>query len=279
MFKKAVAFGLTVSLFLAGTFITISPVETQAQTIKRSAVGDPVFVLDHNDKEKGYVTIQADYDVTEGYKVIVTRGDQKYLYDYYDIQQNYPLQMGDGKYHIGLYKPLGGNKYTVSKQWNIDVVIEKENNIYLISNSLINWYEESAVAIEAQKIVKSLKTDREKAIAIYNYILNNFKYDHKKIAGLQAGYTPDTDLVLEEKQGICYDFSALYAVMLRSVDIPAKLVMGKTSYVKEYHSWNEVYLDGKWVTIDTSYDSQAKAAKVKYSMEKPTSRYEMEKEY
>ncbi len=43
--------------------------------------------------------------------------------------------------------------------------------------------------------------------------------------------------------------------MLRSIDIPTKLVMGYKNDIEKYHAWNEVYLDGKWINLDTTYDS------------------------
>jgi len=34
--------------------------------------------------------------------------------------------------------------------------------------------------------------------------------------------------------------------MLRSVGVPAKMVKGYTTNFKEYHAWNEVYVNDKW---------------------------------
>jgi transglutaminase-like putative cysteine protease len=78
---------------------------------------------------------------------------------------------------------------------------------------------------------------------------------------------------------MCYDFSSLFASMLRSVNIPAKLVKGYGSKVEGYHAWNEVYLDGKWQTVDTSFDAQMAQNKQSFSMYKDSSKYDKVSEF
>jgi transglutaminase-like putative cysteine protease len=102
-----------------------------------------------------------------------------------------------------------------------------------------------------------MKTDGEKAAAIYNYIVKNYKYDYSKANKIDSSYIPGLEAFYNNGEGVCYDFAASYAAMLRSVDIPAKLLTGYKNDVNFYHSWNQVYLkeSSKWVTIDTTYDS------------------------
>ena len=62
---------------------------------------------------------------------------------------------------------------------------------------------------------------------------------------MPKGYIPNPDSTLEEGAGICYDFAALTASMLRSANIHAKLVKGYSTYTPVYHAWNEVLIDGE----------------------------------
>ena len=50
---------------------------------------------------------------------------------------------------------------------------------------------------------------------------------------------PDIDAVLAEKKGICFDYAALMAAMLRSQGVPTKLVTGYTG--SSYHAWISTY--------------------------------------
>lgn len=70
--------------------------------------------------------------------------------------------------------------------------------------------------------------------------------------------------------------------MLRSVDIPTKLLMGyhKNDW-KIYHSWNQVWLSEKecWITIDSTYDAVATQNKKHTEMIKNESDYILKKVY
>jgi len=79
----------------------------------------------------------------------------------------------------------------------------------------------------------------EKVETIYNYVTTNIKYDYEKAATVQSGYLPDLDHVLKVKKGICFDYAALMTGMLRSQNIPCKLVVGYAN--TEYHAWISVY--------------------------------------
>ena len=105
-------------------------------------------------------------------------------------------------------------------------------------------------------------------LPIYEYIVSNFTYDYGKISTLDTTYVPNIDNIFSSGKGICYDFSSVFAAMLRSRGIPAKLVKGYTTNVKGYHAWNEVYdsRTGEWIVIDTTYDAENKAAGRAYSM-------------
>ena len=83
--------------------------------------------------------------------------------------------------------------------------------------------------------------------AVYNYVVKNLTYDTAKASyrtvrlssqcGSGAG---------PAKKGICFDYAALMTAMLRSQDIPTKLVVGYTGNL--YHAWINVYLEGQgWV--------------------------------
>ena len=75
---------------------------------------------------------------------------------------------------------------------------------------------------------------------------------------------------MAEKKGICFDYAALMASMLRSQGVPVKLVVGYTSQ-GVYHAWINVwseeggwvegmiYFDGKiWKLMDPTYASSGK---------------------
>ena len=63
-------------------------------------------------------------------------------------------------------------------------------------------------------------------------------------------------VVLAQKKGICFDYAALMTAMLRSQDIPTKLVVGYTGNL--YHAWINVYLEGQgWVDNVIYFDGNS----------------------
>ena len=72
---------------------------------------------------------------------------------------------------------------------------------------------------------------------------------------MPKGYLPDVDAVLKKGMGICLDYAAVYASMLRSQGIAAQLVIGYAD--KSYHAWNLVWLDGAWTCVDLTAQSTA----------------------
>ena len=186
--------------------------------------------------------------------------------------------MGSGEYTISLLGSNDGRRFRLLSEETINVTLE-ENVVFLSTSQTVSWNTESEAAILARELTKDAKSDREKFEAIHNYVINNISYDYAKVTSLPKGYIPNADLTLADGNGICYDFAALTASMLRSVDVPAKLVKGYSSYTSVYHAWNEVLIDGEWIVVDASTDSIFVAHNVSVIVEKDTSDYLASKVY
>jgi transglutaminase-like putative cysteine protease len=212
------------------------------------------------------------------FKAIVGKGDVEYIYNLKSGIETLPLQMGSGKYSVTILGSNDGRRYRKLSEETINVTL-KDNAVYLSASQTVNWNDESQVAILAKDITKDAKTDREKLEIIHTYVVNNVRYDYQKANSLPKGYIPNADSTLAEGFGICYDFAAITASMLRSVDVPTKLVKGYSSYTPVYHAWNEVLIDGEWVVVDASTDSIYLDYNVAYSLEKDTADYVNSKVY
>lgn len=66
---------------------------------------------------------------------------------------------------------------------------------------------------------------------------------------------PDVDETLSSGKGICFDYAALMAAMLRSQRIPTKLQVGYAG--EAYHAWISCYVDEiGWVDNIISFDGK-----------------------
>ena len=67
------------------------------------------------------------------------------------------------------------------------------------------------------------------------------------------------DVILQEKKGICFDYAALMATMLRSQNIPAKMEIGYANMEEGavYHAWLSVYIkDIGWIDDLIEFDGK-----------------------
>lgn len=217
-------------------------------------------------------------------KARVQLGESLYDYDLFgrDNFEYFPLQMGNGDYKIYIYENISGTKYKVAKSQYLKTDIKDPMSVYLASVQTVNWNTDMAAIKKARELTKGLTTDKEKIKAIYGYVVKNISYDYDKINKIDSTYVPNVDQILKDGKGICYDYAALLAAMLRSQNIPTKLIKGYSTLVKGYHAWNEIYLtdEKRWMTVDATYDSvlKAKAGKTA-AMEKKASQYNGSKEY
>lgn len=250
-----------------------------------TASASSVFAADYfntNDISSGVIHVT--YDGGGKTKVMIQKGDKKYTYDINSsgVAESYPLQLGDGTYKVSLLANTSGNSYKLISSKNIDVKITNPNSVFLTSVQNVNWNVDSKAVEKAVELTKDVADLEKKAKILWTYMVKNNAYDYNKLSKLSSGYVPVIDQTLAEKKGICYDFSSLYAAMLRSQGTPAKLVKGYApKNASGYHAWNEVYdeAQGKWVVIDTTYDLQVIVKNPKVSMTKDAKDFNKVYEY
>lgn len=232
--------------------------------------------------DQGIISIKySTADTSKKAKVLIQFGDEKYQYNIKNGNSyvNFPLQLGNGTYTIGVYEQIEGTKYSQVTSTTVNLMLDDNSKVFLISNQLINWGEKMNTVTLAKELTKNKKTDNDKIEVLYQYMCQQFSYDYVKMKNLEYDYIPVIDDVLKKKLGICYDYSAVFASMLRSQGIKCKLIMGYTKNVKEYHAWNDVDVNEKWVVVDTTFDSQMYTNKVQYKFEKTRADYQQSYEY
>ncbi len=201
--------------------------------------------------------------------------------------EDFPLQLGSGEYTARIMRNVGGNEYSISESKTFAVALKDETCVYLNSVQNIKWNYGMAPIKGVKRIVAgSLENCRGGDLRyrccedIYRYIIANIKYDPDKVYDVMYDYLPDIEQTYADKKGICYDYASLFAAMLRSINIPAKLVKGYTAYNPgEYHAWNEVYLHGEWMTIDVTRDASLLASGEPFEMIKDCKDYTKVYEY
>ena len=203
-------------------------------------------VIDYSNQQDGYIMAQYVEQTDLKIKLLITVPDETlYTYELHPGSgfEVFPLSGGDGTYEIGVWKQIEGSRYSMVLMTKIDVALVNEFAPFLCPNQYVNFTRDSAVVRKAAELTAGDDGVMEKVENIYLYVINNVVYDTEMaemvMSGGQSGYLPDVDRILERGKGICFDYAALMASMLRSQSIPTKLVIGYTEEVR--HAWISVY--------------------------------------
>ena len=203
--------------------------------------------IDYSNTQDGYVMVKYGKQTKKKIKVQV-RGP-KDIYTYHvrpKVWEVFPLTDGNGTYQILLLENVSGSKYAVVENLSCEVALTDEFAPFLRSNQYVNFADAPKTVKKAAALTKNAGNPLTKVEKIYNYVVTKFTYDKKKAQTVKSGYLPDLDSVLEAKMGICFDYAAIMAGMLRSQGIPCKLVVGYAG--EAYHAWISVYVEGEgWI--------------------------------
>lgn len=237
--------------------------------------------IDKTMVDQGAIRINYDVKTKIKTKLQIAKGEEKYTYTLTPGTngETFPLQLGNGEYAVSLLEQLKGTTYRLVHKDTVKLQLKDEKQVFLHSTQNVNWEPDGRAAKIANELIQDAVGTEEKVQIIYDYVTSTIKYDDSLAFSATSSYLPDLDRTLTRKKDICYGFSSLFAAMLRSVGIPAKLVMGTSDYVSTYHAWNEVYANGRWITIDTTADAGWKGTTTAYTMIKDPAKYKAEKIY
>lgn len=229
------------------------PRDSTPKVLTPSADGVTVYQndfasIDASNTSQGYVMVK--YNGTnEKVKLRITCPDQScytYLISDRGAYDTFPLTAGNGSYALQVLENVAGDTYTVSLAQSINVNIEDEFLPFLYPNQYVNFHTDSKAVSKGSDLAKDTYSDLDVVQNIYNYVIKNISYDTEKAQNVSYGYVPDIDDTLSSKKGICFDYAALMASMLRSQNIPTKLEVGYSG--DAYHAWISTYIDDKgWV--------------------------------
>lgn len=214
--------------------------------------------VDASNLGDGYVMIKSEAN-DKGLKVNIEAEEGSYYYNLYDDGNyiTYPLQMGSGEYTVKIYENVAGDTYASIASWTFLVEMEDKKSVFLYPSQYVDYTSDSAVVVKAAELCKGLDTAEEKVKALYKFVAAKVQYDHAKAKTVKRGYLPSPDDTLQTLTGICMDYAALLAALLRSQGIPASLVIGDVLPEGYLHAWNRAYVNGTWVHMDATLDAQA----------------------
>ena len=239
-----------------------------------STASNKKAVIDYSNSSSGYVMICYAKATSLKLKVQIA-GPSGVTYTYNlngsGDYEAFPLSDGNGRYKISVYENISRDSYALANSASLDVSLISEYAPFLLPNQYVNYGPDSAVVVKARELTQGISDTLDKVTAIYNFVVHTFTYDYQLAATVASGYVPDVDAVLAKGSGICFDYAAVITAMLRSQNIPTKLVVGYSGSI--YHAWistwsaeqgwinGVIYFDGvTWKLLDPTFASSQKTS-------------------
>lgn len=181
------------------------------------------------------------------------------IYDYIFLIKN-----SDGNWEIEKSPVYENNIEKYEKPKSKSAALAETNDICCFNETISEL---------ATSITQNINTDYGKALAIHDWVSKNIYYDSDSIDGISNNAHYIATDVLASRRAVCLGYANLYAALCRSVGIPCNVVVGyalgvgsgetewnetNTASTEANHAWNEVYLDNRWVIVDTTWNSQNK---------------------
>ena len=224
------------------------------------ASGDVVYdndlaSIDASHLDDGYVMAKYTGSVSKVKIQVQTPKDAIYTYYLHSYYEAFPLTEEDGIYRITVYENVeaGTDLYAQIITQELPVSIANEFSPFLYSNQYVDFDTDTRTIAKGAELAAGAQSDLEVVANVYNYIIENIAYDYEKASNVKSGYVPNVDEILDSNTGICFDYAAVMATVLRTQQIPTRLVVGYAGTA--YHAWISTHIsDLGWVNGIIEFD-------------------------
>lgn len=142
---------------------------------------------------------------------------------------------------------------------------EKFNSIDIDPQSLLSQEVPAPVAAMSDQIVGSETDPYTQVFLLHQWAAENIAYDYTMLSGATT-YVTDSAGVLELRRSVCQGYAELLRDLILAQNIPA-MFCGNSALSGSYaltttggegHAHVEAYVNGRWVVMDPTWDSQNK---------------------
>ena len=198
------------------------------------------------------------------YKIIAYQSSERYA-TYHVFLYGISAQISGGAIHIVESPAYAGNLAHAQKETNSPNALS-----FYLRPSVDIQSDNTEILARANAITDGLDDDYAKALAIHDWVCDHIAYDFDVL--YQRSECGDTSAIgtLKSGRSVCEGYTNLTVALLRAAGIPAKKVSGYAlgataenafpadalnGTCKTNHAWNEAYVNGRWIIMDTTWDS------------------------
>ena len=134
---------------------------------------------------------------------------------------------------------------------------------YLFDKGKIREHRQ-AIDSRIARLVRPLqgKNQREKELAIHDFILRNVRYDK-----LKKAYSHEIIGPLTQGVGVCEGIAKTVKVLCDAAGVECVVALSHANPekgVKYRHAWNVIKVDGKWYQVDATFDNSLQRGAARY---------------
>lgn len=217
-----------------------------------------LFSVDASNTSEGYIMVCYHGSADKAKLQLTTPNKTVYTYTLFRGHplEVFPLTGGNGSYHLDALEHVQDDLYALGFTLDLNVSLVDEFKPFLYPNQYIPFTAQTQAVRLGQELSEKSTDNVDYVDRVYQYVTKNIQYDEAKAAHTPVDYLPDLNQTLAEKKGICFDYAALMAAMLRSQGIPTKLEVGYSGTA--YHAWVSVYLEDQgWVDKIFEFDGKS----------------------
>lgn len=204
--------------------------------------------IDYSNTSEGYVMVRYSGSASRCKVQVTKSGSTTYTYEINTSgrYETLPLTSGDGSYTINVFENVYGTSYALATSVTTTVTLSNALLPYLYPSQQVNFNADSKVVTESATLNANTTEQLTIVSNVYNAVISTIKYDDAKASDIVnkkiTSYLPSVDSIWDSKKGICYDYAAVMASMLRSQNIPTRMQVGYVSG-GVYHAWLSVYIN------------------------------------
>jgi len=251
-----------------------TPVVLVPESPGTTTLGNELVTIDISNAHDGYISVEY-LGTCEKVKLQITCPSTiVYTYLLSEGVEYFPLTTDSGVYSLSVFENTVDTQYSTAYRGEFETEITNSFGPYLYPNQYVNFSPDSKCVAKGEELAYSANSDLDVVTNVYNYMIQNIIYDNEFASVVTSGYVPLPDNTLESGKGICLDYSALMASMLRSQSIPTHMEVGYAG--SAYHAWISVYLDETgwvngmiefngttWNLMDPTYAANSDTKKLK----------------
>lgn len=141
---------------------------------------------------------------------------------------------------------------------NVYTSYDETGEITIKINKLYNDEQIKFINTEIEKIINeninSQMSDEDKIKKIHDYIVNNTKYDQSVNESNKLTDSSNAYGLLKNHLATCNGYSDVMALILNKLNINNYKIATAPTQNKSGHVWNAVYVNGKWLHLDLTWD-------------------------